>query len=130
MKKLLQLDFGIVKIYPNNILVSELNEGILFDVESNRKLLQIGAEEFQGEVYGYISNRIYSYAVDPMVYKESAEYPALKAIAVVSPREIGRRSAQVERSFYKDRNSFEIFSSFEDAKAWVTQSLKTANFSI
>ena len=130
MKKRLQLNFGIVKIYPNNILVSELNEGILLDVESNRKLLQIGAEEFQGEAYGYISNRIYSYAVDPMVYKESAEYSALKAIAVVSPREIGRRSAQVERSFYKDRNSFEIFSSFEDAKAWVTQSLETANFSI
>ena len=101
-----------------------MNEGILFDVESNRKLLQIGAEEFQGEAYGYISNRIYSYAVDPMVYKESAEYSALKAIAVVSPREIGRRSAQVERSFYKDRNSFEIFSTLDTAVTWIKESLQ------
>ena len=128
MKKILELDFGIVKIYPNNILVSELNEGILFDVESNRRLLQIGAEEFNGEIYGYISNRIFSYAVDPMVYKESAEFSALKAIAVVSQREIGRKSAQVERSFYKNKNSFEIFSSFEEAAVWVNKSLKAAGF--
>ena len=128
MTKILELDFGTIKIYPNNILVSELNEGILFNVESNRKLLQIGAEEFQGKEYGYISNRIFSYAVDPMVYKESAEYSALKAIAVVSPREIGRKSAQVERSFYKNKNSFEIFSSFEEAAVWVNKSLKAAGF--
>lgn len=128
MTKILELDFGIVKIYPGNILVSELNEGILFDVESNRRLLQIGKEEFDGEIYGYISNRIFSYAVDPMVYKESAESSTLKAIAVVSQRDIGRRSAQVERNFYKDKNSFEIFSSFEEAAAWITRSIKVATF--
>ena len=73
MTKLLKLDFGTLKIINNNILISELNEGILLDVESNRRLLQIGLEEFGGKPYGYISNRVYSYAVDPLVYKESAD---------------------------------------------------------
>lgn len=127
MKKIIKLDFGILKILPNNILVSELNEGILLDVKSNKKLLQIGFDEFQGQPYGYISNRIYSYAVDPMVYKESADYPALTAIAVVSDREIGRKSAQVERSFYSNKNSFEIFSSLDTAVIWIQESLKQVN---
>ena len=118
------LDFGILRILPENILVSELNEGILLDVNSNKILLQIGLEEFQGQPYGYISNRIYSYAVDPMVYKESADYPALRAIAVVSDREIGRKSAQVERSFYNNKNSFEIFSTLDTAVTWIKESLQ------
>ncbi len=124
MTKLLKLDFGTLKIINNNILISELNEGILLDVESNRRLLQIGLEEFGGKPYGYISNRVYSYAVDPLVYKESADYPALIAIAVVTEREIGRKSAQVERSFYYDKNSFEIFSSLDKAVAWMSASLQ------
>jgi len=124
MTKTFKLDFGTLKIIHKNILMSELNEGILLDVESNRKILQIGLEEFQGQPYGYISNRIFSYAVDPMVYKESADYPALKAIAVVTEREIGRKSAQVERSFYNDKNSFEIFGSLNEAIAWVSESLE------
>ena len=124
MNKTITLNFGILRILPENILVSELNEGILLDVNSNKILLQIGLEEFQGQPYGYISNRIYSYAVDPMVYKESADYPALRAIAVVSDREIGRKSAQVERSFYNNKNSFEIFSTLDTAVTWIKESLQ------
>lgn len=123
MNKIFELDFGTLKVIHNNILISELHEGILLDVQSNRKILEIGMQEFQGKPYVYISNRVHSYAVDPMVYKESADYPALKAIAVVTEREIGIRSAQVERSFYKDKNSFEIFSSLEMAVSWMLESL-------
>lgn len=122
MIKQFDLKFGTVKIY-DRILVSELNEGILFDVESNRKLLSIGEEEFGGEAYGYISHRKTSYAVDPMVYRESAEYENLKAIAVITGSEIGFRSARVERTFYKNKNSFEIFTSFEEASEWIQQCL-------
>lgn len=122
MIKEFDLKFGTVKIY-DRILVSELNEGILFDVESNRKLLKIGEEEFGGEDYGYISNRKASYAVDPMVYRESAEHKNLKAIAVITSSERGFRSAKVERSFYKNKNSFGIFTSFEEAAEWIRKCL-------
>lgn len=123
MIKILELNFGIVKVY-NNFLVSELKEGVLFDVESNRKLLQIGSEEFNGRPYGYISNRIHSYAVNPMVYRESAEHENLKAIAVVAPTEIGRKSATVEKNFYKDKSCFAIFATFDEAVEWITLTIK------
>lgn len=123
MIKILELNFGIVKVY-NNFLVSELKEGVLFDVESNRKLLQIGSEEFNGRPYGYISNRIHSYAVNPMVYRESAEHENLKAIAVVAPTEIGRKSATVEKNFYKDKSCFAIFATFDEAVEWINLTIK------
>ena len=126
MTRIYELDFGIVKIL-NNILVSELKEGILFDVESNRKLLDIGAKEFQGKPYGYISNRIFSYAVDPMVYRESATHPPLKAIAVVANNEMGWQSAQVEKNFYNASNRFRIFTSYDEAVTWMNQTLTEIN---
>ena len=98
MIKIIEFDFGTIKVY-DHLLVSELKEGILFDMNSNRKLLDLGAEEFKGKPNKYISHRVNSYAVDPLVYRESAEYSSLKAIVVVTTNPIGIQSAEVERSF-------------------------------
>ncbi len=117
--KEIELDFGKVTIH-DNILIAKLNEGVLFDVPNNKRLLDLGAEIFRGENYGYISHRINSYAVDPMVYFESARIENLKAIAVVSDSKMTRRNAQeVERKFYKDTNCFEVFETLEDAVSWI-----------
>lgn len=74
---ILNLDFGKVW-FKENILIAELNEGILFDVQDNRELLNIGRENFSSHPYGYISYRVNSYAVNPMVYRESANAANLK----------------------------------------------------
>lgn len=126
MTKIYELDFGIVKIL-DNLLVSELKEGILFDVASNRKLLDLGEKEFRGKSYGYISNRINSYAVDPMVYRESAAHKPLKAIAVVTNNDLGLKSAELEKNFYKSTNRFRIFQCYEEATLWMTQTLAPFN---
>ncbi len=56
-----------------------------------------------------------------MVYRESAENPQLRAIAVVSDKEMARKSAQLEKKFYTNKNSFQIFSSLEEAKTWMRE---------
>ncbi|MGB7786518.1 MAG: STAS/SEC14 domain-containing protein [Salinimicrobium sp.] len=120
MNNKVELDFGVVWI-DDKILVSELHEGVLLDVENNRKILALGREIFEGEAFGYISHRINSYAVDPMVYRESAENEQLRAIAVVSDKEMARKSAQLEKKFYTNKNSFQIFGSLEEAKTWIRE---------
>ncbi len=120
MNKKVELDFGVVWI-DDKILVSELHEGVLLDVENNRKILALGQEIFEGEAYGYISHRINSYAVDPMVYRESAEDERLRAIAVVSSKDMARKSAQLEKKFYTNKNSFQIFSSLDEARDWIKE---------
>ncbi|TBW29107.1 hypothetical protein [Gramella sp. KN1008] len=115
----IELEFGIVTIH-DNILIAKLNEGVLFEVRNNKKLLELGKKIFQGKNYGYISHRVNSYAVDPMVYFESANTKNLKAIAVVSENEMTRQNAdQVERKFYKGNNSFEVFQTLEEAVEWI-----------
>lgn len=120
LSKEIKLEFGSVYIH-QNILIAELHEGILFDLDSNQKLLDLAADIFKGASYGYISHRVNSYAVDPMVYIKSANTHNLKAIAVVSENEMSRRNAEeVEKKFYKGSNSFEVFSSLEEAIAWIS----------
>lgn|SRR5690606_7559133 len=114
----LELDFGKVW-FRENILIAELNEGILFDVENNMELLEIGKKAFQGKPYGYISYRVNSYAVNPLVYLESANALNLKAIAVVSNNVVCRNNAILEKQFYRDSNAFEIFSTLEEAVDWM-----------
>lgn len=118
----IELDFGTLTIF-DKILVCECKEGVLLDVDSNRKILELGAEVFNKQSFGYISNRVNSYAVDPMVYRESAEFPYLKAIAVVTHSDISRQSAVLEQKFYTEKNSFQIFSSLEEAKDWILKIL-------
>lgn len=123
LTKEVDLDFGKVTFH-ENVLIAKLNEGVLFDVPNNQKLLELGRDFFKGENYGYISYRINSYAVDPMVYFESARVENLKAIAVVSNNEMTRRNAEeVERKFYKDSNSFAVFETLEEAMSWIKTKL-------
>ncbi len=120
MINILELDFATIRIY-ENLIVTECNEGVLLDVPKNRKVLELAAEVFNNDSFGYISHRINSYAVDPMVYRESAAHPQLKAIAVVSNSEMARNSAKLEKQFYTNKNPFKIFSSLEEAKIWIKE---------
>ncbi len=114
----IKLDFCKIS-FEENILIAEIDEGILLDVGNNRKLLEIGRKTFKSGSYGYISNRVNSYAVNPMVYLEAASTPALKAIAVVTTNPVRRQNAILERQFYRGSNSFEIFNTLEEAINWI-----------
>ncbi|MFD2518883.1 STAS/SEC14 domain-containing protein [Salinimicrobium flavum] len=122
MINLLELDFATIRIY-DKLIVTECNEGVLLDVPKNRKVLELAGEIFNNEDFGYISNRVNSYAVDPMVYRESAEHPQLKAIAVVSTSELARKTAQLEQKFYTNKNPFQIFNDLEEAKSWIKEAV-------
>ena len=118
----IELDCGVIWIH-DRILINEMHEGALLDVETNRKILQIGKDHFGNDFFGYISHRVNSYAVDPMVYRESAEDPQLKAIAVVSQNSLTRETARLEQQFYTNQNSFRIFSSLEKARIWMAKKI-------
>lgn len=124
MMKKIELDCGVIWVQ-DKMLINEMNEGALLDVQTNRRILEIGCENFGNSNFGYISNRINSYAVNPMVYRESAEHSQLKAIAVVSENKMVRESALLEQQFYTNKNSFQIFSTLEEAKSWMQEVLNS-----
>lgn len=117
--KELNLEFGQVYVL-DNILITELKEGLLFNAEKNQKLIELAQDIFQGKPYGHISNRKNSYAVDPLVYRDSAKVLNLKAIAIVTDSEIVKLNVnQVERKFYRSHNSFEVFDNLDQAINWI-----------
>ncbi len=65
----LKLEFGTVTFF-KNIQIAELNEGILFDIPKNQELLALARERFNNQPYGYISNRVNSYSVNPIIYMD------------------------------------------------------------
>lgn len=119
-----ELDCGVIWVH-DRILINEMNEGALLDAETNKMILETGTELFENEVFGYISHRVNSYAVNPMVYRDSAEHPLLKAIAVVSESKMARENARLEQQFYTNKNSFEIFSSLDEAILWMQEIIKS-----
>ena len=119
----IELECGVIWVH-DRILINEMNEGALLDTKTYQMILETGTELFENEPFGYISHRINSYAVNPMVYREFAEHPLLKAIAVVSESKIARENARLEQQFYTNKNAFEIFSSLAEAKLWMQESIK------
>lgn len=109
-------DFGKVKIQ-EHIVIAEMKEGITFDTNYNTEFLTYCKNHFKGETYGYISNRIHSYSVNPTVYLDTAKNSNIRAIAIVSSNPINKGNANIERQFFE--YPFEVFSTLEQAIEWM-----------
>lgn len=117
----LNLDFAKVVIY-ENYLVTEVFEDVLLRHEHHDVLDTIAETYFSKTPFVYISHRVHSYSVDPMIYFRTSKMPNLAGFAFVSQKESSLTSAQLEQMFIKKPNG--IFNNLEDAIAW---SRKIAN---
>ncbi|RKS53221.1 hypothetical protein BC962_1470 [Gillisia mitskevichiae] len=122
VKSALELEFGSVT-FVNNIQIAELNEGILFDIPHNQELLELARDRFNNQPYGYISNRVNSYSVNPMIHLESANVSSLVAIAIVSKNPVVKQNSIIEKQFFRNRSSFEFFENLDEAVNWMKHQL-------
>lgn len=119
--KLEVLDFCTIEYY-DNIMVCTIHEGEYIDIEKSNAIAINSDEYFTGKPFVYISNRKYSYAVDPSIYKYTSATEHLIGFAVVSKIPFSINSAKLEKHFI--HKPFEIFSSVEDALNWSNEILK------
>ena len=113
-------DFGKVKIQ-NDIVIAEMKEGITFDINYNAEFLKFCKDHFKEKTYGYISNRVHSYSVNPTVYIDTAKNSNIRAIAIVTSDPINKGNAEIERQFFE--YPFEVFTTLEQAVKWMNQVL-------
>ncbi|QNJ98840.1 hypothetical protein [Constantimarinum furrinae] len=116
IKTTLKFSFGEIDIFENYVL-TVMKEGITVLPEYNVELLKIANTYFKDRPFGYITNRINSYSVDPRVYLNTSKIKNLVAFAVVSDKELNLTNSEVEKIFL--RQPFEVFSSLEEAISWV-----------
>jgi len=114
----IEQDFCTVEVYENYIVVV-MFEGISLTPEKNDVLIGIATKYFNNSNFGYITNRIHSYSVDPSIYFETSKIENLVAFAVVSSKQINITNSKLEKIFYK--NPFQHFIELEDAISWIKE---------
>ncbi len=116
-----QLEIGVIQVY-DNYMVAIFDEGATLTLERAYQIIGISEIHFRDKDFGYISLRKHSYAIDPTVYSYLRELENLKALAIVSIKEIDMHNFKIERLFYKKPMKF--FIEFDNALAWVKRRVK------
>ena len=109
----------------DDFLIKQVKEGVNIDLEETEELKLILEEHFKNKKMAYISNRVTSYSVNPLVYKEVEKMSNLVAIAIIPKDETMRQSAEFERQFFN--KPFEIFENLSDAIQWVQKIILNEN---
>ena len=113
----INLDFGNFKIFQNYV-IGTMNEGVVFDELCQADIWNLFNSHFKDRNFGYISNRINSYSVDPIVYINNSErFAMIKAMAVVTKRKMQVLNVQLERQFFK--TNIEVFENLEQGISWI-----------
>ncbi len=120
----LHFEFGEVRVFENFVVVV-MKEGITVKPEYNNDLADIAKKYYKGRKFGYITYRINSYAVNPMVYLKTSEIENLAAFAVVSASGLKASNLEVEKRFLK--KPFEHFTNLDEAKKWVNEMIESSS---
>ena len=105
-----------------NYLINQIKEGIHIEPCHAKLLKEVLEKHFTNTPMIYISNRMNSYSVDPMIYKKISKYENLIAMAIVVYDKSRLDVAEIERQFFE--KTFMIFESLKDAIVWTYQELE------
>lgn len=123
--KVVRYDFGEFLIYENYVM-SIINNGAVFGKEQYEILLAVFKKYFKDRPFRYISNRIYPYAIDPIIYLDNSGLDDLFAIAIVSDNcATVERSYKLESFFYKGH--FKHYDNLNEAQSWISTLLVDCN---
>lgn len=122
-------DFGVFDVHPRYV-ISEVAEGSDFRLSDLGVLLDHIQGEFDGD-YGYISNRVNSYSLDPIMWSALSAIRGLKAYALVwdgsRPKSLLQDEMVYRRALVSDPDfKFSIFTTLEDAINWIELTLDLA----
>ena len=117
-----QYDFGTFYFF-DNVVISEINEGISLVFDDTLELIEQIKKYYQGRPFGYLSNRIYSYSVDPTGYfKVEENFPNLAGFAVVMHNRFTNGALKIEKMFLAA--PFEGFMTLGEAFTWLNALVK------
>ncbi|OIQ16991.1 hypothetical protein [Lacinutrix sp. MedPE-SW] len=118
------LDHAEIFIF-DDFLIKQVKEGELISYKETEEFKSILKEHFNGKKLVYIGNRVNSFSINPMIYKEAEKIPNLIAVAIIPGSESMRANAEFEGQFYN--KPYQIFDNLTQAIKWVRVIMKNEN---
>lgn len=126
MRKI-EYDFGSLSV-GDNFIIGEMNEGTRIGLDVVFEVIRVANENFKGQKWGYISNRVHSYSLQPLVHMQAEKFEKnMVAFAIVAPRPGAARYAEFEKNFAKVNYAFSWFMELDKAISWVESVIKEKN---
>lgn len=128
---------GIIKYYNfedselfifDEFIINQIKEGVTIHPDHNDTLNDVVQRHFSGKNMVYISNRVKSYSVNPLIYPETEKIPNIIGIAIIPKTAIMRKNAEYERRFYD--KPYEIMEGLSEAIAWAHTIIGTRGYDL
>jgi len=113
-----ELDFCKVS-FKTNCAICVVNDGETITIEKNKRLTSYVLNHFKDQPFVFITNRVNSFAVDPMIYVDASNVDTLLAVGVVTSHFGSLQSCKVEKIFCT--KPFETFYKLENAINWANK---------
>ncbi len=125
--KIETLDFGTFKI-GDRLVIGEMKEGVDIQLGQFTQLVGLAEEHFKGDKWGYISNRVNVYSLQPMVHREASKIALnMVAFAIVTKQDLHVRNALLEKRIVADSYRFQCFAEMDPALEWVRTEVRAAS---
>ncbi len=119
-------DIGHAEVFVfDDFLIKQVKEGVVINLEETDALRKVLEDNFKNKNVAYISNRVTSYSVNPLVYKEISKISNLVAIAIIPNNPLMKSNAEYEKQFFD--KPFGVFDSLDKAIKWVHKILADEN---
>lgn len=116
-----ELSFAEIEMFPHYLILT-IHEGVLFDSSELQELFKFFEDNFPNKDFGYISNRIHDYTINPTCYLKAKEIPNLKCMAVICNNDSTYRTVLFEQKLHQ--RSAKIFDNRKESIRWVESILK------
>lgn len=122
--KIIKTNFGTFTFFEEYV-ISVIDEGVDLNDDLAEKTIALMYDFYgQRKPFGYITHRIHSYSINPLIYLKVSDIPNLVCFAVVSNKMFDTFNINIEKAFNKKPH--ELFMTLQEAVNWVK--LKVANY--
>jgi len=123
MKALHHYDLGYANLYVyEQYLINNIKDGVTVSDTHYLALKEIIEKHFPDRKMVYLSNRVSSYTVDPLVHLKVSTIENLAGIGIVTDTNLRAQTALFEGTFSKI--PYQVFNTLAEAIVWATMIVK------
>ncbi len=116
-------DIGNAEIYVfDDFLIKQVKEGAFISDDETELFVEIIEKHFKNKNFAFISNRVTSYSVNPLIYNAANKILNLVAFAVITNDEKMLEISRFENKFHN--KPFNHFENLSDTILWTSKIIK------